>query len=142
MMAFTKSKILLVISMFFLSLFSRAQNVSNQIDSLIPNRKMENKIVIGKVIIPKNSIEEFRKQNVTSGFLKTLKGYVKGEIYEMIDATGNLNMITVTTWLNQESYSNAQVSLAEYYKTIKFDPKAFRERLGIVAEHGLYSIKE
>jgi hypothetical protein len=119
-----------------------AQPPANQPDSLIKKQKMENKIVIGKILVPKNSIEDFRKQNVTSGFLRTLPGFVKGDTYEMVDDAGNLNIITVTTWLNEESYNNAQQSLKEYYKSIKFNPLAFREKLKIVAEHGLYSLHE
>jgi hypothetical protein len=124
-----------------LPLLTRAQSSVNHSDSSIKKQKMENKIVIGKIMVPKNSIEDFRKQNVTSGFLRTLPGFVKGETYELVDDSGNLSMITVTTWLNEQSYNNAQQSLKEYYKSIKFNPQAFREKLKIVAEHGLYSLK-
>jgi hypothetical protein len=103
---------------------------------------MENKIVIGKIVVPKNSIEEFKKQNVTGSFLKTLPGFLKGESYERYDESGNLIMITVTTWSNQDSYSNAVDALKVYYKTIKFNPIAFREKLKIVAEHSVYSLQD
>ncbi|MFT3912220.1 MAG: hypothetical protein QM737_22525 [Ferruginibacter sp.] len=101
---------------------------------------MENIILIGKIFIPKNSIEEFRSQNVTNSFIRTLSGFLKGESYEMIDETGNLNMVTITTWATEENYHNAQNALKEHYKTIKFDPLAFRERLKIVAEHRVYTL--
>ena len=103
---------------------------------------MENKIVIGKVFVPKNSLEEFRKQNVTGGFLKTLPGFLKGESYEKLDDSGNLTLISVTTWLNQENYENAEKSLKEFYKSINFNPMMYRERLKITAEHAVYSKRD
>src|SRR6185369_4188942 len=91
---------------------------------------MESKVVIGKIYIPKNSIEDFRKQaGVTPAFLKTQQGFIKNEVYEKTDDSGNLHVITIVTWQNQESYMHAQQSLTEYYKKINFDRMEFRDRL-------------
>ncbi len=140
-MTFINIKSLVLIGFLALPVLIRAQISVNKTDSL-NNQKMENKIVIGKILVPKNSIEEFWKQNVTSSFLKTLPGFLRGETYERYDESGNLTLITVTTWSNQESYLNAQSSLKEYYKTIKFNPIVFREKLKIVAEHEVYSLHD
>jgi hypothetical protein len=74
--------------------------------------------------------------------LKALPGFLKGESYEMLDDSGNLTLFSVTTWLDQESYANAERSLKEYYKSINFNPMIYRERLKIVAEHGVYSLHD
>jgi heme-degrading monooxygenase HmoA len=99
---------------------------------------MENKFVVGTVFVPKDSVDEFRSQNTTSQFLKKLPGFIKGEAYERIDDSGNLNLVSVTVWSNSESYNNAQRSLKEHYESIKFNPIAYRERLKIVFDNGLY----
>jgi hypothetical protein len=141
-MTLIKIKSLVITGLLVLPLLSWAQTTLIQLNSSNNQQKMENKIVIGKVFVPKSSLEEFRKQNVTSSFLKALPGFLKGESYEMLDDSGNLNLITVTTWLNQESYENAEKSLKEHYKSINFNPMTYRERLKIVAEHGVYSMRD
>ena len=142
MMNLIKIRHLAIITLLALPLAARAQDAVNHTNSSNNDHTMENTILVGKIFVPKNSIEDFRNQNVTSGFLKTLPGFLKGETYEMTDESGNLNMITITTWLNQESYTNAQTALKAHYKTIKFNPMAFREKLKIVAEHDVYTLHE
>jgi hypothetical protein len=140
-MALIKSKGLVITGLLALPMLSWAQTTS--LKSSDNQQKMENKIVIGKVFVPKNSLEEFSKnRNVTSSFLKALPGFLKGESYEMLDDSGNLTLFSVTTWLDQESYANAERSLKEYYKSINFNPMIYRERLKIVAEHGVYSLHD
>jgi heme-degrading monooxygenase HmoA len=104
---------------------------------------MENKIVIGRIYVPKNSIEEFRKQaGVTPSFLKTLPGFIKNEVFEKFDDTGNLHFITIVIWQDQQSFMNAQQALTEYYKKINFDRMQFRDRLKITADYEVYSKQE
>jgi heme-degrading monooxygenase HmoA len=101
---------------------------------------MDNKIVIGKLFVPKASIEEFRERNVTGKFLKELPGFVKGESYEKLDDSGNLTMVSVANWANSEAYENAQRALKEHYESIQFNPVPYRERLKMVFEMDAYSI--
>ena len=139
-MGIIKIKTLALISMLSLSALSYAQSSLNHTETSTKELKMENQILIGKVYVPKNSIEEFHKQNVTSSFLKALPGFIEGKLYERFDDSGNLYWISITTWLDQEMYENAQKSLKEYYKSIKFKPMVFREKLGIIADHELYTL--
>jgi len=142
-MALIKIKSLVITGLLVLPMLGWAQTTVTQLKSSNNQQKMENKNVIGKVFVPKSSLEEFSKnRNITSSFLKALPGFLKGESYEMLDDSGNLNLFSVTTWLNQESYENAEKSLREYYKSINFNPMTYRERLKIVAEHGVYSMHD
>src|SRR5882757_3295074 len=104
-----KSKIaaqLIIACTLLLPIMSRAQSSYSKksitrSDSLKTKNQMENKIVIGKIVVPKNSIEAFRKQlPVTPNYLKTLPGYVKGEMYEMTDDAGSLHIISIVVWDN------------------------------------------
>jgi hypothetical protein len=117
--------------------YSKKPNL--QSDSLKTKIQMENKIVVGKIVVPKNSIEAFRKQlPVTPNYLKTLAGYVKGEMFEMTDGAGSLHVLSIVVWYSEESYQNAQQKLTAFYKEISFDRMAFREKLNIVADYSLY----
>jgi hypothetical protein len=139
-MALINIKVVAVISLLAAPFLSNGQSPVKQQDTTKNQQKMENKIVIGKAFVPKASIEEFRKQNITSKFLKALPGFLKGEYYEMVDDSGNLHLVSITTWSNSESYNNAHRSLKEYYESIKFNPAAYRERLKIIFENGLYTM--
>jgi hypothetical protein len=125
-MASNKFKRLAIIGLLVLPILKQSTN-------------MENKVVIGKVIVPQRSIEEFKRQNTTHIFLSGLPGFIKGDSYERLDESGNLIYISVTTWLDQEAYEHAEQSLKEHYKSTNFDVMAYRERLKIVAERGLYT---
>jgi len=141
-MALIKIKSLVITGLLVLPMLGWAQTTVTQLKSSNNQQKMENKNVIGKVFVPKSSLEEFRKQNITGAFLKALPGFIKGQSYEMLDDSGNLNLVSVTTWLNQEAYEHAEKSLKEYYKSINFNPMTYRERLKITAEHGVYSMHD
>jgi len=103
---------------------------------------MENTVVIGKILVPAASVEEFRKQSITGKFLKQLPGFVKGESYETLDASGNLTLVTIAHWSSAADFEHAQQALKEYYQSIKFNPTAYREKLHIVFESGVYSMTE
>jgi hypothetical protein len=90
---------------------------------------MENRIVIEKLFVPKPSIEEFKKKNVTGNFLKECPGFVKGESYEKLDDSGNLTLVLVANWESTEAYENAQNALRKYYDDLNFDRVQYIERL-------------
>jgi hypothetical protein len=138
----TVTALLIVIGTMLFSIRSQAQYSGKDIgqsDSQKNKKSMESKIVVGKIEVPGTSIEAFRKQvHVTPNYLKKLPGFVSGEMYEMIDDSGVLHVLSVTTWVDDASYKNAQQRLAEYYKEINFDRMAFREKLNITADYALY----
>jgi len=119
---------------------SNAQAKSNHGDS--PNKsKMSYKVNIGKIVVPKESIVEFKKQvTATPEYLKTLPGYVSGDYYEMIDESGNLHMVSVVTWENENAYKAAQTQLKKHYEEIQFNRMEFTQRLNVKVEYGAYDL--
>lgn len=102
---------------------------------------MEHKVNIGRISVPKSAIEEFKKQaSITPTFLKKLPGYVSGEYFEKLDDAGNLQVVSVVTWLNEASYKNAQMELKKYYESIHFDRPEFVKRLNLTVEYGAYGV--
>jgi len=71
-------------------------------------------------------------------FIKTLTGYIKGEAFEQVDSLGNLTIITIATWKNQEYLDKAKPLVQAEFKKEKFNPAEFYQRLNIQLERGLY----
>ena len=102
---------------------------------------METQIFIDKFFIPKKSIDEFTQQmKHNRSFIKNLSGFIKNEVYEQKDEEGNLTIITVAAWQNQDSLNNAKSAVQAEYKRTGFNPVEFYQRLNIKMERGLYTL--
>lgn len=98
---------------------------------------------IDKFFIPKGSIKEFtERMNYNRRFIKNLPGFITDEAYEQKDGDGNLTVITVAAWRNQQSINNAKNAVQAEYKRIGFNPVEFYQRLNIKMERGAYSALE
>ncbi|MBK8501321.1 MAG: hypothetical protein IPL46_03440 [Saprospiraceae bacterium] len=94
---------------------------------------------IDKFFIPKNSIDEFKqKMKYNRNFVSNLTGYLKGDAFEQKDSEGNLTIITIAVWQNQEYLDKAKVLVQAEFKRINFKPVEFYERLNVKIERGLY----
>ena len=94
---------------------------------------------IDKFIVPKTSIEDFKKQMIYNrDFLKALSGYLSGEVLEQYDNEGNLAIMTIAVWENQDKLNNAKYSMQTEFLRTGFNPTEFYQRLNIKAERGLY----
>lgn len=96
--------------------------------------------LIDKFFVPKNSIDEFnQKMNYNRKFVSNLPGYVKGEAFEQKDDEGNLTIITIAIWENEDKLNKAKLIVQAEFKRMNFNPNEFYERLNIVAQRGLYN---
>jgi hypothetical protein len=112
-----------------------------QIDTNQNQKHMEYKVNIGRIDVPAASIPEFKKQSVlTPKYLQTLPGYVTGDYYEMTDESGDLHMISVVTWQNQEAYEKAQKALKKHYEELGFNRMEFVQRLNLKIKHEAFSV--
>ena len=114
-----------------------------QMDTIKNQQHMDYKVNIGRIDVPKASIEEFRKQSAISPrYLKSLPGYIKGDYYEMTDDSGDLHMMSVVTWQNKEYYENAQRTLKKHYEETGFNRMEFVQRLNLKIKYEEYSLLE
>ena len=119
------------------------QNTTGQSITIKNQKQMNYKVNIGKIDVPKASIEEFRKQSSqTPIYLRTLPGFVKDDYYEMTDELGNLHMMSVTVWENDEYYKKAQATLKKHYEEIHFNRMEFVQHLGLTVKYEAYSVLE
>jgi len=106
----------------------------------IKNNSMIKQVLIDKFFIPATSIEEFSKQmNNNRSFIKKLPGFIKDEVYKQTDKDGNLTIVTIAIWKDQESIDNARSAVQTEYKRTGFNPAEFYQRLNIKMERGIYS---
>lgn len=114
-----------------------------QMDTNKNQQHMDYKVNIGRIDVPKASIEDFKKQSAMSPrYLKTLPGYIKGDYFEMTDESGDLHMISVVTWQNKKYYENAQMTLKKHYEEIGFNRMEFVQQLNLKIKYEAYSLLE
>jgi len=141
-------KLIALSGIFFTSFATQAQTNDQQNkvgqSATIKNQKQMNyKVNIGKIDVPKASIEEFRMQSSqTPIYLRTLPGFVKDDYYEMTDDLGNLHMMSLTVWENDGYYKGAQAALKKHYEEIHFNRMEFVQRLGLTVKYDAYSVLE
>lgn len=99
---------------------------------------------VDKFFVPKISIEEFTKQmKYNRTFIANLSGYIKGEAFEKVDNDGNLTIITIAGWENQDKLNEAKEAVQAEFKRIRFNPTEFYQRLNIKMEREQYkNLKE
>jgi hypothetical protein len=134
---------LLLFGILFLSKNSYSQTNLNHSSNKIQMENTDSLKVsfIDKFFVPKNSIDEFKqKMKYNRNFVSNLTGYVKGDAFEQKDNEGNLIIITIAIWQNQEYLDKAKILVQAEFKRIKFNPVEFYERLNVKIERGLYKI--
>jgi heme-degrading monooxygenase HmoA len=103
----------------------------------------ENRIHIDKFTVPPQAIEEFTGQlQQNPNIIKKLPGFVRHDVYQRRDESGNLICITVAEWESAEALENAKKAVKATYEEENFDPAKMFERLNITADRGIYSVME
>jgi hypothetical protein len=63
----------------------------------------------------------------------------RGEAFEKPDQEGNLMIMTVAVWENQDKLNEAKQTIQAEFKRIRFNPTEFYQRLNIKMEREQYS---
>lgn len=102
--------------------------------------EITNAVFIDKFLVPKLSIEEFKKQmHRNREFIQALSGYVSGEAFEQYDTEGNLTILTIAVWKNPEKLNEAKLAVQAEFKRVGFNPMVFYQQLNIKMERGQYA---
>jgi hypothetical protein len=94
---------------------------------------------VDKFSVPKNALEEFtERMQYNRRLIKTLAGFIKDDAIAYRDTNGDLILMTIAVWQNQEFLDKAKVFVQTDYKRIRFNPGDFTQRLNIKMERQLY----
>lgn len=101
--------------------------------------KQSNVFFVDKFLIPKNAIEEFtQRMQYNRNFIKSLPGFINDEVIAYNDKNGDLILMTIAVWQNQDYLDKAKILVQAEYEKINFNPKELMERLNITMEREQY----
>ena len=101
--------------------------------------KAMKQIFIDKFVLSENAKAEFlQRMNYNRTFLRKQPGFISDSAYERTDEHGNLVIVTVAIWENEDAITKAKVAVQAEYKRIGFNMPAMLERLNITIERATY----
>jgi len=96
-------------------------------------------VLIDKFIVPQNARQEFvERMNINRNFIKGLDGFVRDNVYERTDEQGNIIVVTIAVWQNEEAIKKAKEAVQEEYKRLNFNMPEMLKRLNITIDRGVY----
>ncbi|MFC0771454.1 ester cyclase [Terrimonas alba] len=105
----------------------------------LSQEKESNVFFVDKFFIPKKAIEEFtQRMQYNRNFIKSLPGFIKDEVLAYKDSNGDLSLMTIAVWQNQDYLDKAKRLVQTEYEKINFNPAEFTEQLNIKMERQLY----
>jgi len=97
-------------------------------------------VLIDKFTVPEESKPELLQAvHLSSGFIRTLPGFVEGFVYEKTDGDSHHNMITTAVWKNEEAFQNARKAAAEEFQKRGFHPPEIMKRLRVEIDRAVYN---
>lgn len=96
---------------------------------------------VDKFIVPATTKDRFiERLIVTHNALDTATGCEQNLILEQVDGSGQYNVVTFVKWKNREQYDAARKLALSRQSKEGFNPAAFMEELGVVADLGNYNV--
>lgn len=95
--------------------------------------------LVDEFVIPVNAKDEFmQRMKINRNFIQTLPGFVEDMAFERSDEQGNLVVMTVAVWQNQEALNKAKEAVQAEYKKQGFDVTEMTQRLNITLRRAIY----
>lgn len=101
------------------------------------------KIFIDKITVPEAAIPQFTERlNYNTIFLEKQPGLTKNTHYQRTDEQGNLIVITVAVWENDEAVEKAKAAVQEDYRRQGINLTETLKGWGVTIDRGLYEERE
>lgn len=99
------------------------------------------KVFIDKFVIPPSGKNEFLdRMTINRNFIRNLDGFIRDDVYERTDDSGNIIVMTIAIWENEEVLDQAKKRVQKKYQEEKFDMKEMFDRLNITMERNTYHL--
>jgi hypothetical protein len=96
-------------------------------------------IFIDRFILPESAWEVFaERMNYNRQFIKNIPGFIQDKAYKSMDGEGNILIITIAEWENEESLKKAKDLVQAEYARIDFNPAEFMSKLNVKMERQIY----
>jgi len=96
-------------------------------------------VLIDTFIVPEESktvlLQETRK---IQRFLKTLRGFVEGFVYEKTAGDSRVNIVTTAVWESDAAMENAKKTAAAQFQKLGFNPQQLMRDLNVEAGRAVY----
>jgi heme-degrading monooxygenase HmoA len=97
-------------------------------------------VLIDKFVVPEESRPEFLEAvHLSSGFLRTLPGFVEGFVYEKTDGDSRYNIMTTAVWADAEAFQNAKKAVAAEFQKRGFNPPEIMKKLRVEIERAVFN---
>jgi hypothetical protein len=105
----------------------------------LEQEKNSNVYFVDKFIIPKNAVEEFvQRMEYNRDIIRSFPGFIKDEVIFSMDTNGDLTLMTIAVWQNQDFLDKAKLLVEAEYKKIDFNQAKFIKQLNIKTERKVY----
>ncbi len=100
--------------------------------------------VIDKITVPVKAVPAYSEKSVyIRNILRQQVGFLKYEIFQQEDKSGNLTVITIATWKNQHHLDRAKSVMQQEMRKKGLNMPEFLKQQGITMERGIYySVEE
>ena len=99
--------------------------------------------LIDKFYVPKAAISAFtRRMDINRKLIRTLPGFIRDNVYQQPQENGDIIVVTVAVWENQDSINKAKEKVQAEYKRTGFNMPEFISKSGIKLERGVFSETE
>ena len=96
-------------------------------------------VLIDKFFVPKDALEEFTsRMNYNRNFIKGITGFLGDTVYKRTDENGDLVIVTIAVWKDDNSIARAKDAVQNEYKRTGFDLPALITRLNIKMDREIY----
>ncbi|SEH86486.1 hypothetical protein SAMN02927937_01841 [Paenimyroides aquimaris] len=135
-------RIITVISLMFIAFsgFTQNKNQTTMKQDHSTNHPYGEQVsIIDKITVPVRAVSEYSEKSVyIRNILRQQAGFVKYEIFQQEDEGGNLTIITIATWKNQQHLDRAKSIIQEEMKKTGLNIPEFLKQHGISMERGIY----
>lgn len=131
-------KIVAITLLMLMTLSAFSQN-KNQVSMKQENLTEKQVCIIDKIIVPVKAASAYHEKSVyIRNILRQQPGFVKYEIFQQEDVDGNLTIITIATWKNQQHLDLAKSVIQEEMRKTGLDMPEFLKQQGIAMERSIY----